>query len=101
MNTTCRDDLRTNSRFNKVSNIPNTDYLFFMASSFCKSPVGKRLGRKKQSLRVGGCDSFGKIIHEIMHSLGKSNCPPSHIKYYHYIPICKKLYRSFYQNNFY
>ena len=44
-----------------------------MASSLCMSPVGKRLGRQKQILRVGGCDSFGNIIHEIMHSLGKSN----------------------------
>ena len=60
-------------RFSDVSGNPRSDYLFFKASTSCKSPVGKRVGRKEQSFRVGGCNSFGQVVHEIMHSLGKSN----------------------------
>ena len=41
-------------------------------SIFCLSPVGMKGGR--QNIRAGGClgegGSFGKLAHEVMHSLG-------------------------------
>ena len=53
-----------------------TDYLEIDLDAIsCMSPVGRMGG--KQRLRVGGCNdeqnniSYGMIIHELMHSLGK------------------------------
>ena len=52
--------------------IPSGDYLFFKASTSCKSRVGKKVGTNEQSFRVGGCESFGQVLHEILHMLGNS-----------------------------
>ena len=53
-----------------------TDYIEIDFDSIsCRSQVGRRGG--KQKLRAGGCIdpqgnfSYGMVIHELMHSLGK------------------------------
>ena len=59
-------------RFREASTIPSGDYVFFMAStSTCSSPVGKKANTRKHSFRVGACQSFGNVVHELMHMLGK------------------------------
>ena len=53
-----------------------TDYIEIdLDSIMCRSQVGRRGG--KQKLKAGGCKdqqgnfSYGMVIHELMHSLGK------------------------------
>ena len=55
-----------------------TDYLEIdLDSTKCRSQVGRQEG--KQKVRVGGCNdeqdnfSYGMVIHELMHSLGKNH----------------------------
>ena len=60
-------------RFLEKDITPDTDYVYFQNSIWCRSKVGKKVSRKKQPIRVGACKSFGQIAHEIMHKLGKLN----------------------------
>ena len=58
-------------RLTETPNIPNEDYIFFKASGVCRSPVGKKPNKKEHSFRAGGCQSFGQVVHELMHMIGK------------------------------
>ena len=60
-------------RFLQKAIKPDTDYIYFRNLMKCQSGVGKKVSRKRQLIKVGGCESFGQIVHEIMHKLGKLN----------------------------
>lgn len=58
-------------RFFEEQSVPKFDYIFFKNSiGLCRTKVGKVHYKNKQIIRVGGCESFGKIVHEVMHKLG-------------------------------
>ena len=63
-------------RFEEQFSTPNGVYIFFKDSTKCSSAVGKKRGRGngngyKHIIRAGGCESFGNVVHELMHSLGE------------------------------
>ena len=48
------------------------DYVYFHHARRCQSRVGRNRDKPgKHNVFVGGCDSHGRIIHEIQHILGK------------------------------
>ena len=61
-------------RFEEQSRAPNGLYIFFKPSTICRSGVGKRPSKRdenKHEIRVGGCESSGHVVHELMHSIGE------------------------------
>ena len=62
--------------FHSFRLVPKTsddvDYVYFHHARRCQSRVGRNRDKPgKHNVFVGGCDSHGRIIHEIQHILGK------------------------------
>ena len=53
-------------------NSDDVDYVYFHHARRCQTRVGRNRDKPgKHNVFVGGCDSHGRIIHEIHHILGK------------------------------
>ena len=63
-------------RFKEESGTPSHFHLYFKDSPRCSSGVGKKPDKKypnRHLVKVGRCESFGSIVHELMHSIGEFN----------------------------